>query len=360
LGYEEGSSSGQPSNKHSIKFVKSTTNDNNKPAETKEDNKPPRRSKEKCPGTKYVEQRNNAPSPQGNHQHGINQPAQRIHPFSRYKDFFYGNCFYCSNFGHKTVNCSLRFIHEKSRFPRNKCLPQQRMRQPSNKQPHIANGQINFRDMKLRRSRNNEQPMNRQRYKNHFDLLNNELESYGCHNFNHKAANCHIKNYKTNPRINLLARNASTWKNKDSGKCGLALSTKKQKASGNIDSGCSKHMNGEKDKLMPISKIKTGNEIIENDEPGRIKDKGMVSLINGKEDAQDVLPEDGLKHNFLNLSQMCDRGCKEVVNSKDCKIKSVNSVQVVAKCIRTDSNVDIESSPTSKKGRFRYNKRMFS
>jgi hypothetical protein len=32
LGYEEGSSSGQPRNKEPIKFVKSTTNDNNKPA----------------------------------------------------------------------------------------------------------------------------------------------------------------------------------------------------------------------------------------------------------------------------------------------------------------------------------------
>jgi hypothetical protein len=44
LGYEEGSSSGQPRNKEPITFVKaivhvkSTTNDNNKPAETKEDN----------------------------------------------------------------------------------------------------------------------------------------------------------------------------------------------------------------------------------------------------------------------------------------------------------------------------------
>jgi hypothetical protein len=38
LGYEEGSSSGKPRNEEPIKCVKSTTNDNNKPAETKEDN----------------------------------------------------------------------------------------------------------------------------------------------------------------------------------------------------------------------------------------------------------------------------------------------------------------------------------
>jgi hypothetical protein len=134
LGYEEGSSSGQPSNKESIKFVKSTTIDNNKPAETKEDNQSPRRSEEKGTRTESVEQRNNTPSAQGNHQHGRNRPPQRRQPFSRYKYFFYGYFFYFSNFGHKVVNCSLRFRHEKSRHPRNKYLPQQRMRHPSNKQ----------------------------------------------------------------------------------------------------------------------------------------------------------------------------------------------------------------------------------
>jgi hypothetical protein len=54
LGYEEGSSGGHPSNKDFIKFVKSTTNDDNKPAETKEDNQPPRRSKEKGAKTESV------------------------------------------------------------------------------------------------------------------------------------------------------------------------------------------------------------------------------------------------------------------------------------------------------------------
>jgi hypothetical protein len=70
LGYEEGSSSGQPRNKESIKFVKSTTNDNNKSAKTKEDNQLPKRSKEKGARTEFVEQRNNALTTQGNHQHG--------------------------------------------------------------------------------------------------------------------------------------------------------------------------------------------------------------------------------------------------------------------------------------------------
>jgi hypothetical protein len=41
-------------------------------------------------------------------------------------------------------------------------------------------------------------------------------------------------------------------------------------------------MNGDKDKILPISKIKIGNVIFENDEPGKIKGKGMVSLIKEK------------------------------------------------------------------------------
>jgi hypothetical protein len=232
LGYEEGSSSGKSGNEEPIKFVKSTTNDNNKPAETKEDNQPPRISKGKSARTESVEQRNNALLAQRHHQHERNRFAQRRQPFSRYKEFFYGYCFYCSNFGHKAVNCSLRIRREQLRFPRNKFLPQQRMIQQSNKPSHIANCQIKSRDMQLRRSRINKQSMSRQPCNNNFDLLNNEIECYNCHNFGHKAANCHLKNYKADPRIKFLDRKTSTWKRKDSEKCGQALSTQKQKASG--------------------------------------------------------------------------------------------------------------------------------
>jgi hypothetical protein len=112
----------------------------------------------------------------------MEQQMQRRRPSFRYQNFFHGYCFYCSNFGHKIANC-----------------------------------QIKFRDMQLRSSRNKQylqhrtkKPMSRQHSTNHFDLLNNELECYKCHNFNHKAANYHMKNYKADPRINPLARNVDT------------------------------------------------------------------------------------------------------------------------------------------------------
>jgi hypothetical protein len=46
-----------------------------------------------------------------------------------------------------------------------------------------------------------------------------------------------------------------------------------------------------------------------------------------------------MKDNFLSVSQMCDKVCEVVFTSKDCKIKSVNSGQVVAKGIRKKNNV---------------------
>jgi hypothetical protein len=226
-------------------------------------------------------------------------------------------------------------------------MPQQRMIQKSNKPSQSANCQTNSRDMQLRRSRINKQSMSRQRCNNNFDLLNKEIECYNCHNFGHKAAKYHLKNYKADPRIKFLDRNTNSWKRKDSEKCGQALSTQKQKASRSIDSGCSKHVNGNKDKVLSISKIKTGNVLLENDEPCKIKDRGMMSLSNDKGDAQYVLLVDGLKHNSLSSSQQCDRGSEDLLTSKECKVNTIPG-QLVNKSIRKNNNVDVESSPASK------------
>jgi hypothetical protein len=94
----------------------------------------------------------------------MEQQIPRRRPSFRYQNFFHGYYFCFSNFGHKIANC-----------------------------------QIKFRDMQLRRSRNKQslkhrtkQTMSRQRCTNHFDLLNDEIELYNYHNFNNKVANYHI------------------------------------------------------------------------------------------------------------------------------------------------------------------------
>jgi hypothetical protein len=337
LGYEEGSSSGKPGNEEPIKLFKSTTNDNNNLAETKEDNQLPKSSKVKDARSESVEQRSNVLTAERRHQSGRNRFSQRRQPFSRYKEFFYGYYFYCANFGHKVVNCSLRLRHEQLRFQRNKYLPQQRMMQPSNKPSLIANCQIKSRDMQLKRSRNNQQSMSGQRCTNNFDMLNNEIECYICHNYGHKSIDFYLKEYE--PDSKSPAENVKFWNKKESDKCGLVLSAQRKMKPWYIDSGCSKHMTGDKGKFLSLSESKSGNVTFGNDAPGKIKGKAMVSLSNGKLKSQDVLLVDGLKHNLLSVSQMCDRGCEVLFTSNDCKIKSVNSGQVVAKGIRTKNNV---------------------
>jgi hypothetical protein len=198
----------------------------------------------------------------------------------------------------------------------NNYLPQQRLRQPSNKQSHIINHVMNGRRTQVKHNNSYE-------HNNRYDLLFSEPECYNCHNYGHKVANCRLRKY--NPDLNPTAENVKVWKKKADDKCGLVLSAQKQKNPWYIDSGCSKHMTGDKSKFLTLSENKSGNVTFGNDAPGKIKGKGMVSLSNGKGKSQDVLFVDGLKHNLLSVSQVCDKGCEVVFTSKDCKIKALSS-----------------------------------
>jgi hypothetical protein len=126
LGYEEGSRTDHPSNTEPIKFAKSSNIDNSHSTKTKKENQPPSRNERKSTRTEFVDQKD--------YRHERNQPPQRRQIFSRYKGFFYGYCFFYSNFAHKAINCSLRFRYEQSRYSTNNYFPQRRLRQPSNKQ----------------------------------------------------------------------------------------------------------------------------------------------------------------------------------------------------------------------------------
>jgi hypothetical protein len=107
--------------------------------------------------------------------------------------------------------------------------------------------------------------------------------------------------------LNPSAKKVKVWKLKENDKCGLVLSAQRQKNPWYIDSGCSKHMTGDKGKFLSLSESKSGNVTFGNDAPGKIKGKGMVSLSNGKGKSQDVLLVDGMKQNLLSVSQMCER-----------------------------------------------------
>jgi hypothetical protein len=97
-------------------------------------------------------------------------------------------------------------------------------------------------------------------------------------------------------------------------------------------------MSGDKEKFITLSERKAGNVTFENNAPGKVRGTGMVSLSNGKGKAQNVLFVDGLKHNLLSVSQMCDKGCEVLFTAKDYKIKEVSLGKLVAKGVRTENN----------------------
>jgi hypothetical protein len=208
----------------------------------------------------------------------------------------------------------------------NNYLPQQRLRQPNNKQSQIINHVMTGRRTQVKQNNNYE-------HNNHYNLLFSEPECYNCHNYGHKATNYHLRKY--NSDLIPTTENVKSWKKKVDDKCGLVLSAQKKKNPWYIDSGCSKHMTRDRSKFLTLSDSKSGNVTFGNDAPGKVKGKRIVSLSNGKIKAQDVLYVEDLKHNFLSVSQICDRGCEVVFTSKDCRIKTVDSGQLVAKGIRT-------------------------
>ena len=114
-------------------------------------------------------------------------------------------------------------------------------------------------------------------------------------------------------------------------------------------------MTGDKEKFITLSEHKAGEVTFGNDAPGKVRGKGVVNLSNGKGKAQDVLFVDGLKHNLLSVSQMCDKGCEVLFTNKDCKIKNVSSGKLVAKGVRTENNVYVLREETEQCYLTKYN-----
>ena len=91
----------------------------------------------------------------------------------------------------------------------NNYLPQQRLRQPSNKQSQIINHVMT--------GRTQVKHNNIYVHKNRYDLLFSEPKCYNYHNYGHKAADCRLKNY--NSDLISTIENVKVWKNKVDDKC---------------------------------------------------------------------------------------------------------------------------------------------
>ena len=93
-----------------------------------------------------------------------------------------------------------------------------------------------------------------------------------------------------------------------------------------LDSRCSRHMTGNK-KLLSDFKEKDGPEVIFGDNnSGKIKRYGTIG--NGSITVKKVAYVEGLKHNLLSISQLCDKGHKVIFLNNECQVRSLDTDEI--------------------------------
>jgi hypothetical protein len=135
-------------------------------------------------------------------------------------------------------------------------------------------------------------------------------------------------------------RNQDQYSNEE---CTIVLQAKKKKHSWYVDSGCSKHMTGDRDKFITLQKEINGSVSFGNDNLAKIIGEGTIRIGNKNKNAQNVLLVEDMKHNLLILSQICDQGHKVTFDSQKCEIRREGSGKLVGIVARTSNNIYVLS-----------------
>ncbi|XP_019194891.1 PREDICTED: uncharacterized protein LOC109188716 [Ipomoea nil] len=94
-----------------------------------------------------------------------------------------------------------------------------------------------------------------------------------------------------------------------------------------IDSGCSRHMTGDKSNLSNFKEV-DGTKVIFGGESGG-KTKGVGDIIKNEIIIREVSYVEGLKFNFLSTSQFCDKGYKVEFSKDKCNVISTENGDII-------------------------------
>ncbi|OAY23990.2 hypothetical protein MANES_18G120350v8 [Manihot esculenta] len=95
------------------------------------------------------------------------------------------------------------------------------------------------------------------------------------------------------------------------------------------NNGCSRHMTGNSSHFISIEK-KDGSGQVTFGDNGKGKIVGIGKV--GKENSHTldkVLLVDGLKHNLLSVSQLCDKGCRVIFEPKSCFVSRMSDNKIL-------------------------------
>jgi hypothetical protein len=113
---------------------------------------------------------------------------------------------------------------------------------------------------------------------NRFESLSTEVKFYKCNNFGHVAKDCRMvvppkepqqnnNSHRQEPQKMTWIRKQDQYSNEE---CTIALQAKKKKHGWCVDSGCSKHMTGDRDKFLTFRKERNGSVYFGNDNSAKI------------------------------------------------------------------------------------------
>jgi hypothetical protein len=115
-----------------------------------------------------------------------------------------------------------------------------------------------------------------------------------------------------------------------------------------LDSGCSRDMTGDKNKFTSLALKDGGNVKFGDNSKGKIIGIGNIgktySLV-----IENVLLVDGLKHNLLSISQLCDKSYNVIFKSIMCIIVNEVNNQVLFVAFRNENVYTIDLDNVSLK-----------
>ncbi|XP_038992978.1 uncharacterized protein LOC120116622, partial [Hibiscus syriacus] len=95
-----------------------------------------------------------------------------------------------------------------------------------------------------------------------------------------------------------------------------------------LDSGCSRHMTGDKSRFIELN-AKNGGEVTFGDNSkGHIEGIGTIGNTSSIQ-IKNVLYVNGLKHNLLSISQLCDKGFNVLFEINGCKVIDIASNRIM-------------------------------
>ena len=104
-----------------------------------------------------------------------------------------------------------------------------------------------------------------------------------------------------------------------------------------MDSGCSRHMTGDESKFAFLIKKNGGYVTFGDNTKGRIIGQGNIGNDTTVSLIESVLLVDGLKHNLLNISQLCNKDFKVIFEASHCIIKDIQNDKIIFMGHRCDN-----------------------